>query len=78
MLTTHHSYRDYIFVIIYQADNPAYTVDFLDIPEIITSGDNLPQAFANACEALDVHLESLQKLGLQLPLPKHHIHVKAA
>ena len=49
MLTTHHSYRDYIFVIAYQAVNPAYTVDFLDIPEIITSGDTLPQAFANAC-----------------------------
>ncbi len=78
MLTTNHSYQDYIFVIAYQADNPAYTVDFLDIPEIITSGDTLPKAFANACEALDVHLESLQILGLQLPMPKHHIHVKAA
>ncbi len=78
MLTTYHSYRDYIFVIAYQADNPAYMVDFLDIPEIITSGDTLPQAFANACEALDVHLESLLKPGLQMPLPKHQMHVKAA
>lgn len=78
MLTTHHSYRDYIFVIAYQADNPAYTVEFLDIPEIITSGDTLPQAFAHACEALDVHLESLQKLGLPLPLSKHQMLVKAA
>jgi predicted RNase H-like HicB family nuclease len=78
MLTTHHSYRDYIFVIAYRADNPAYMVDFLDIPGIITSSDTLPQAFANACAALDVHLESLQKLGLQLPLPKHQMQVKAA
>ena len=78
MLTTHHSYRDYIFVIAYQADNPAYTVDFLDIPDIITSGDTLQQAFANACEALDIHLESLQKMGLKPPPPKHQITVKAA
>ncbi|MEI7866254.1 MAG: type II toxin-antitoxin system HicB family antitoxin [Candidatus Methylumidiphilus sp.] len=78
MLTTHHSYRDYIFVIAYQADNPAYTVDFLDIPDIITSGDTLQQAFANACEALDIHLESLAIVGLKPPPPKHQITVKAA
>jgi len=78
MLTTHHSYRDYVFAINYQADNPAYTVDFLDVPEIITSGDTLPQAFSNACEALDVHLESLQKLGLEPPQANHHMIVEAA
>ena len=78
MLKTYHSYRDYIFIITYQADNPAYTVDFLDIPEVITSGETLAEAFANACEALDVHLESLQKLGLKLPPSKHQMIVEAA
>ena len=78
MLKTYHSYRDYIFIITYQADNPAYTVDFLDIPEIITSGETLAEAFANACEALDVHLESLQKLSLKLPASKHQMTVEVA
>lgn len=78
MLKTSHSYRDYVFVITYQADSPAYTVDVLDIPDIITSGTTLPEAFANACEALDVHLESLQKLGYDLPPQKHRLIVKAA
>jgi hypothetical protein len=31
---------------------PAYTVDFPISPEIITSRCTLPEAFANACEAL--------------------------
>jgi len=53
-------------------------VDFPDIPEIITSGDTLPEAFANACEALDLHLESLQKLGQPLPLAKHRLVVSVA
>jgi predicted RNase H-like HicB family nuclease len=78
MLKTSHCYRDYVFVITYQADSPAYTVDVLDIPEIITSGATLPEAFANACEALDVHIESLQKLGLNLPPSKHRLIVNAA
>ena len=66
-MTTSHDYRGYIFSITYQPKEPAYTVDFLDLPDIITSGDTLTQAFANACEALDVHLESLQKLNLPWP-----------
>ena len=71
MTTTHHEYRNFVFTIGYQAQEPAYTVTFPDFPEIITSGDTLPAAFTNACEALDLHLESLQKLGKRLPKPKH-------
>lgn len=66
-MTTSHEYRGYIFSIAYQPKEPAYTVDFLDLPDIITSGDTLAHAFTNACEALDVHLESLQKLNLPWP-----------
>lgn len=73
MKMTTHEYRGYLFSIRYEPKDPAYTVDFPDIPEIITSAGTLTGAFANACEALDLHLESLQKLGQPLPPAKHRI-----
>jgi len=76
MIPTHHQYRGYVFKIEYQAQEPAYTVDFPDFPEIITSGATLAEAFAHACEALDLHLESLQKLGKRPPKPKHTLVVQ--
>lgn len=78
MMTTSHVYRGYVFTITYQAEEPAYTVSFPDLPEIITSGATLPEAFAHACEALDLHLESLQKLGLPWPPVRHKLVVAAA
>jgi predicted RNase H-like HicB family nuclease len=75
-MNTSHEYRGYVFTITYEAKEPAYTVDFPDLPDIITSGESLPEAFTNACEALDLHLESLQKLNLPLPQPKHHLVVQ--
>ena len=75
-MNTHHEYRDYVFSIKYQPQEPAYTVDFPDIPEIITSGVTLAEAFSHACEALDLHLESLQKLGIPWPESKHHLVLK--
>ncbi|NLF09521.1 MAG: type II toxin-antitoxin system HicB family antitoxin [Pirellulaceae bacterium] len=72
-MTTTHEYRGYVFTISYQAKEPAYVVDFPDIADIITSGGSLAGAFANACEALDLHLESLQKLGLPWPKPAHRL-----
>jgi antitoxin HicB len=77
-MTTTHQYRDYVFTIEYQPEHPAYTVNFPDVPEIVTSGDTLAVAFAHACEALDLHLESLQKLGLPLPSPRHRLVVENA
>jgi len=77
-MTTHHEYRGYVFSLTYQARHPAYTVDFPDFPDIITSGGTLAEAFANACEALDLHLESMQKLGKRLPRPKHRLVVETA
>jgi antitoxin HicB len=73
-----HEYREYVFTIEYQPHEPAYSVDFPDLPEIITSGDTLAEAFAHACEALDLHLESLQKLGLPIPAPKHRVVVESS
>ncbi|MBV9121946.1 MAG: type II toxin-antitoxin system HicB family antitoxin [Planctomycetes bacterium] len=77
MTRTHHEYRKYVFSIYYKAREPAYTVAFPDFPEIITSGETLTAAFANACEALDQHLESLEKLGKRLPKPKHALAVES-
>ena len=75
-MTTSHEYRGYIFTISYAAKEPAYTVDLLGAPEIITRGGTLVAAFANACEALDLHLESLQKLNLPLPETRHRLVVQ--
>ena len=75
-MTTTHDYRGYLFTITYLPQEPAYTVAFPDIPDIITSGDTLAEAFANACEGLDLHLESLQKLGLPWPAAKHRLVVE--
>lgn len=73
MMTTQHLYRGYLFTIDYLADDPAYSVDFPDIPQIITSGQSLTEAFANACEALDLCLESLDKLGQPAPAIRHRL-----
>jgi predicted RNase H-like HicB family nuclease len=72
-MNTNHDYRGYVFSINYLPQDPAYTVDFPDIPEIITSGNTLAEAFSHACEALDLHLESLQKLNIPWPESKHHL-----
>jgi predicted RNase H-like HicB family nuclease len=76
-MTTLHEYRSYVFTIAYVARNPAYTVDFLDFPDIVTSGSTLAEALANACEALDLHVKSLQKLGKRVPKPKHALLVES-
>ena len=76
-MKTTHEYRSYVFTVTYEAKDPAYVVDFSDIPDIITSGGTLGEAFSNACEALDLHLESLQKLGKRIPKPKHRLVVES-
>lgn len=68
-----HSYRNYPFSIEFDEEDPWYTVDFPDIPGIITSGSTLTEAFAHACEALDVHMATLAKLGLPIPKPKRRL-----
>ncbi len=76
-MKTTHEYRGYVFTVTYGAKDPAYVVDFSDIQDIITSGGTLGEAFSNACEALDLHLESLQKLGKRIPKPKHRLVVES-
>jgi predicted RNase H-like HicB family nuclease len=77
-MNTSHEYRGYMFTTTYEPKEPAYTVDFPDVPEIVTSGDTLAEAFAHACEALDLHLESLQKLNLPWPVAKHRLVIQDA
>jgi predicted RNase H-like HicB family nuclease len=77
MITTHHEYRGYVFAIHYRPQEPIYSVEIADFPEIITSADTLADAFARACEALDVHIESMQKLRKRLPKPKHTLVVES-
>jgi predicted RNase H-like HicB family nuclease len=78
MTATHHEYRGYVFTITYHAKDPAYSVDFPDFPSIITSAANLTEAFNHACEALDLHLESLQKLNRKVPKARHRLVLKTA
>ena len=75
-MRTTHEYRGYVFTVTYQPQEPAYSVEFSDFAEIITSGDTLAQAFEHACEALDLHVESMQKLGGKPPEPKHFLVIK--
>ena len=73
MKNTIHTYRGHVFTIEYDMAHPGYIVDFPDLPDIITSGTSLSEAFSHACEALDLYLESLQKLGMNLPEPRHRL-----
>lgn len=75
-MKTIHQYRGYVFTIEYMAEDPAFVVDFPDFREIITSGSSLAEAFKHACEALDLHLESLQKLGMQIPRASRRLKVE--
>jgi predicted RNase H-like HicB family nuclease len=56
---------------------PAYVADSQGIPEVITSGSTLDAGFHHACEALDLHLERLQKLGIAFPPARHRLIVGA-
>ena len=76
MIATHHEYRGYVFMIEQVDGERAFSVDFPDLPEIITSGETLSGAFANACEALDLHLECLREADVPIPQPWHRIQIQ--
>jgi predicted RNase H-like HicB family nuclease len=77
MTRTLHTYRGFVFTIEYDAEDPAYIVDFPDIPDIITSGSTLAEAFQHACEALDLYLEALDKVGRPRPESRHRLVLEA-
>jgi predicted RNase H-like HicB family nuclease len=72
-MKTLHQYRGYVFSIEFTGEHPEWSVDFPDFQDIITAGSTLSEAFENACEALDLHLESIQKLNQVLPIPTHKL-----
>ncbi len=77
-MITRHEYRGFVFTIEAGPDDPTYFgVDFPDITGIITSGPSFTQAFANACEALDLYLETVRKHGDPLPPARHRLVVEA-
>ena len=77
-MKTTHTYRDYVFTIEYHPEDLDFEVDFPDFPSIITAGWTLEEAFSNACEALDLALETLRDLGRDIPPPSKRIHVVPA
>ncbi len=78
MKPTLHSYRGFVFRIEFDPNDPAYIVDYPDIPDIITNGPTLSLAFDHACEALDLSLEALDKLGQPQPEPRHRLILEAS
>jgi hypothetical protein len=61
----HHSHRSGVRVQhrVRLRSSGLYIVDFPDIPDIMTSGSTLPEAFGHACEALDLYLDAIEQLG---------------
>jgi len=74
---TNHNYRGYVFSIDRHLDGEGFAVDFPDIPGIITSGSTLNEAFAHACEALDLYLDTLAEFGQSPPEPRYRLSVEA-
>ena len=48
-----------------------------DLPGCFSAGDTAEQAFANAVEAIEAHLELLAEDGLDIPLPRPLDHWQA-
>jgi predicted RNase H-like HicB family nuclease len=76
MIHSTQSYRDFVFTIRSEPGEPGFTVDFADFSEIVTSGATVAEAFAHACEALDLYLESLEQIGRPAPFPRHRLDVE--
>jgi predicted RNase H-like HicB family nuclease len=60
----------YIFPAIFEEnDGDGYTVTFPDCPGCITEGDTEQDAFANATEALELHLWGMERDRDDIPVP---------
>lgn len=51
-------------------DTTAYGVIVPDLPGCFSAGDTLDEAFANAQEAIDLHVETLLEDGEDIPSPR--------
>lgn len=53
--------------IFHKADEGGFWVTFPDIPECMTQGDNMQQAYEMAIDALGLSLTSMEKSGEEIP-----------
>lgn len=60
----------YIYPAIFEDNNgDGFTVTFPDLPGCITEGDTEEQAYANAVEALELHLWGMERDHDEIPAP---------
>ena len=59
----------YPAIFTYNRAEKRYTVRFLDLPEAITEGETLEEAFFNASEVLTLTLEGRVDEGMEIPMP---------
>lgn len=60
----------------YDKSEKRYTVSFPDLPEAITEGETLEEAFFNASEVLTLTLEGRVDEGIDIPRPSRRKHTK--
>lgn len=53
--------------IFHKAEEGGFWVTFPDIPECMTQGDNMDQAYEMAVDALGLSLSSMEEMGEQIP-----------
>ena len=53
--------------IFHKAEEGGFWVTFPDIPECMTQGDNMEQAYEMAVDALGLSLSSMEEMGEQIP-----------
>ncbi len=56
----------------YNRTEKRYTIHFIDLPEAITEGETLEEAFFNASEVLTLTLEGRIDEGIEIPKPSRH------
>jgi predicted RNase H-like HicB family nuclease len=61
--------RQYYPALVHSDDGKTYGVSFPDLPAIVTTGDSLPEALANAEDAATLYVEEWLKDGKPLPSP---------
>ena len=55
--------------VFHKAEEGGFWISFPDIPECITQGDDMQQAYEMAVEALGLSITSMEEEGVELPIP---------
>ena len=67
----------YIYPAVFTPDGDGFLVDFPDLPECYTDGNDMAEAFDNAEDALSLYLWDLEKNSLPIPPPSKPADLKA-